>query len=49
MSFIADSKLVKKSSLPIKGTIFLKLLNIVQIKVHQDMQTHLPLISIPNV
>ena len=43
-------KLVKKSSLTlVKVKIFLKLLNTVQIKAHQENQTHLELILTPNV
>ncbi len=46
---IPPCKLVKKSSLPlVKIKIFQKLLKIVQITVHQDKQTHLLLILIPN-
>ncbi len=40
----------EKSSLPlVKVTIFQKLRNIMQIKVHQEKQTHLPLIVIQNL
>ncbi len=47
---LCQYKLVKKSSFPlVKVAIFRKLLNSLQIKVHQEEQTNLPLILIPNL
>ncbi len=50
IEFFGLYKLVKKSSLPlVKVMIFQKLCDIVQIVVHQEKQTHLLLILIPNL
>ena len=50
MGYKTEYKLVKKSSLPLVNVkIFKKLFNIMQIKVHHDKDTYLPLILIPSL